>query len=180
MTETAPRQGSKLLPLAIGIAAVTGGLWLLLNAWDIGVPPFKRLWPILFILAGAAALADYLFMSRRPGSAGWAVVGVGLGVLFFTLTLGQPPWSWDKFLDILPSFPTIGGLALLVTWIARRRESDNEVIAGMILIAIGLLGFGARFEVLKRLLPSAQVIWAVVLVVGGGYVAWRAIAHSRR
>ena len=178
MTETAPRRGSKLLPLAVGIAAVTGGLWLLLNAMNVGVPPFKRLWPILFLLAGAAALADYLFMSRRPGSAGWAVVGVGLGVLFFALTLGYT--DWGKILDWLPSFPTIFGLALLVTWIADRRQSDNEVIAGVILIAIGLLGFGARFEVLKRLLPSAQVIWAVVLVVGGGYLAWRAVAQTRR
>ncbi len=180
MTETAPRQGSKLLPLAIGIAAVTGGLWLLLNAMEIGVPQFKRLWPILFVFAGIAALVDHLFLSRRPGSAGWAVVGVGLGVLFFALTLGKTPWSWDKFLDILPSFPTIFGLALLVTWIADRMKSDNEVIAGLILLAIGLLSFGARFEILKRALPSAQVIWAVMLVVGGGYLAWRAIAKSRR
>ncbi len=178
MNETAPREGTKLFPLVIGIAAVTGGLWLLLNAMDVGVPQFKRLWPILFLFAGIAALVDYLFLSRRPGSAGWAVVGFGFGVLFFALTLGYT--SWAKILDWLPSFPTIFGLALLVTWIADRRKSDNEVIAGLILVAIGLLGFGARFEVLKRLLPSAQVIWAVVLVVGGGYLAWRAIAQSRR
>ena len=178
MTETAPRRSTRLLPLAVGIAAFTGGLWLFLNAQGVGVPPFKRLWPILLVLAGVAALADYLFLSRRPGSAGWAVVGVGFGVLFFALTLGYT--DWGRILDWLPSFPTILGLALLVTWLADQRKSDNQVIAGLILIAIGLLGFGARFEVLKRLLPSAQVIWAVLLLVGGGYLAWRAIAQARR
>jgi drug/metabolite transporter (DMT)-like permease len=178
MTENAPRKGSRLLPLTIGIAAFTGGLWLFLNAQGVGVPPFKRLWPILFLLAGAAALADYLFLSRRAGSAGWAVVFTGLGVLGFALTLDYT--TWGKILDWLPSLPTILGLALLATWIADRRRSDNQVIAAGILIAIGLLGFGARFEVLKRLLPSAQVIWAVLLLLGGAYLAWRAIAQSRR
>ena len=51
MTETAPRK-SLGLPLAIGVAAVTGGLWLLLNSMDVGVPPFKDLWPILLVFAG--------------------------------------------------------------------------------------------------------------------------------
>lgn len=172
----APRKASGL-PLAIGLAAVTGGLWLLLNAWDVGVPPFKDLWPLLLILAGVAMLADFFFLSRRPGSVGWAVAWIGFGVLAFALTLDYT--TWGKILDWLPSFPTILGLAFLATALAARRRSDNLAIAGGVLLALGLVGFMARFDWLRRIMPSAQVLWAGLLVLVGGYLVWRALARGK-
>ena len=44
------------MALAVGTAAVVGGLWLLLNAQGVNVPQFKDLWPVLLILAGVASL----------------------------------------------------------------------------------------------------------------------------
>ena len=176
---TAPAPGGRSgIALTVGLAAFGGGLWLLLNALGVGVPPFKDLWPGLFLLAGAGSLVDYLFLSRRPRSAGWAVAWVGLGVLFFALTLGYS--DLGKILDWLPSFPTILGLAMLTTWLAAGRRSDNLGVAGGVLVAIGVLGFGARFDWLRRILPSAQVIWAVVLLAGGGFLVWRYVAGQRR
>ncbi len=177
MTETAPRR-SVGLPLAIGIAAVTGGLWLFLNAQGVGVPPFKRLWPLLLLLAGGASVIDYLFLSRKPRAAGAALAWVGFGVLGFALTLGYT--NWQKILDWLPSFPMIIGLSMAVTWIADQRRSDNLVIAAGVLVVLGLLGFAARFDWLLRVLPSAQVVWALLLVGGGGFLVWRTISRSRR
>ena len=41
------------------------------------------------------------------------------------------------------------------------------------------LGFGARFDWLQRILPSAQVLWAILLVVGGAWLVWRTVRRSR-
>ena len=83
-----------------------------------------------------------------------------------------------RILDWLPSLPTIVGLALATTWLADRSRENYPLAAG-VLVVLGLVGFAARFDVLKRLLPSAQVIWAILLVVAGGYMVWRAIARAR-
>jgi hypothetical protein len=173
------RSGSgSRIALTVGVAAAAGGLWLLLNAMGVGVPPFKDLWPALLILAGCGSLIDYFFLSRQPGSAGWAVVWVGFGVLFFALTLGYT--TLGRILDWLPSFPTILGLAFLTTFFAGARKADNLAIAGAVLLGLGILGFMARYDVLQRILPSAQVLWAVLLLLGGGYLVWRAVAQARR
>ncbi len=177
MTEPASRK-SFGLPLAIGIIAVTGGIWLFLHTQGVDVPPFKRLWPLLLLLAGGASIVDYFFLSRRPRAAGVALAWIGFGVLGFALTLGYT--GWNKILDWLPSFPMIIGLAMAVTWLAGGRKNDNLVIAAGVLVVLGLLGFAARFEWLLRILPSAQVVWALVLLAGGGYLVWRTIAKARR
>jgi hypothetical protein len=88
--------------------------------------------------------------------------------------------SLGKILDWLPSFPMILGLAFIATWIAGRKSSANLVVAGVILSALGLMGFAARFDFLKRILPSAQIFWAILLVFGGVYLVWRAISQARR
>ncbi len=177
MIETAPRK-SYGLPLAIGIAAFIGGLWLFLNAQGVGVPPFKDLWPILLIFAGIASAADYLYLSRQPRSAGIALAWIGFGVLAFALTLSYT--SLDRIFDWLPSFPMIVGLSMAVTWLAAGRKSDNLVIAAGVLVVLGLLGFASRFDWLLRILPSAQVVWALLLLAGGGYLVWRTISRARR
>ncbi len=177
MTETQPRK-SVGLPLAIGVAAVTGGLWLFLNAQGAGVPQFKRLWPLLFLFAGGASIADYFFLSRQPRAAGGALAWIGFGVLGFALTLGYT--SWNKILDWLPSFPMVIGLSMDVSWHAGRRKKDNFVIAAGVLVVLGLLGFASRFDWLLRILPSAQVVWALLLLAGGGYLVWRTISRARR
>lgn len=176
MTESQPRRASRL-GLAIGFAAITSGLWLFLNAQGANIPQFKDFWPTLLILAGVAALIDLFLLSKSPGSAGWAVTYVGFGILGFALTLNYT--SMAKILDWLPSFPTILGLSLLATWLAGSRRNDNQMIAGVVLVALGLVGFAARFEWLQRILPSAQVLWAVLLVVGGGFLVWRAFAKGK-
>jgi predicted permease len=86
--------------------------------------------------------------------------------------------SWRKILDWLPSFPTIFGLAWLATWFVEGRRSTNLFVAGVSSLALGLVGFGARFDVLQRILPSAQIIWAVMFLAVGGYLIWR-VARRR-
>ncbi len=168
---TAGSRPSSRLGLIIGVAAFAGGLWLLLNAMGVGVPPFRRLWPALFLIAAVAALVDFLFIKRVASSAGWMVAFFGLGILGFALTLGYT--DLGKILDWLPSFPTIIGLALLTTWLVGGRQQTNLPVAGLVLVGLGLIGFGARFDFLKRILPSVQVIWAVLFLAGGAWLVWR-------
>ena len=175
MTESTPRRGSSTV-LAFGLAALVGGLWLFLDAREVGVPQFRQYWPVLFLIAAAASLADFLFLGRAAGSAGWALAWTGFGILSFALTLGYTRWS--KILDWLPSLPTIIGLSLLTTWLADRSR-DNYPLAGGILVFLGIVGFAARFDVLKRILPSGQVLWAILLLVAGAYLVWKAVARSR-
>ena len=170
MTEASARPSSRVA-LIVGVAAFAGGLWLLLNAMGVGVPPFKKLWPALLLIASAAALVDYLLIKRLPSSAGWMVAFLGFGVLGFAITLGYTDVT--GILDWLPSFPTIAGLAMLTTWAAGNRESTNLPVAGLVLVGLGLVGFGARFDVLQKILPSVQVIWAILFLVVGGWLVWR-------
>ncbi len=176
MTATATRQGSRI-GLFVGAAAFAGGLWLLLNALGVGVPPFKRLWPALLLIAAAAALVDYVFVKRVPSSAGWMVTFLGFGVLGFALTLGYS--DLGKILDWLPSFPTIVGLGILTTWLAEGRVSTNLPVAGMVLVGLGLIGFAARFDFLKKILPSAQVVWALLFLLGGAWLVWRYVIRAK-
>ena len=164
------------LPLIIGVMAVAGGLWLLLNALGLEIPQFKDLWPVLLILAGIACVADFVWLSRNPTSVGWAVAWVGFGILFLTLTLDYT--GWRKILDWLPSFPTILGLAWLATWLAEGRKRTPFFVAGTVFFCLGLVGFAARFDVLQRILPSAQILWALMFLAVGGYLVWRTVRRT--
>ncbi len=166
------------LPLMIGLMAFVGGIYLLLESFGVDLPPFRDVWPIFLILGGLASLVDYLALSRRARSAGGAVTFIGFGVLGFAVTLG---WTtWGRFLDWLPSFPTIFGLGFLTTWAAGQRRDGSLMFAGLVLVALGLLGYAARFDILQRILPSAQVLWALVLLLGGGALMWKTFAGKRQ
>ncbi len=179
MTATQPRQGSTF-GMTIGLMAVVGGLWLLLNSMEVGVPRFKDLWPILFIAAGIGSLVDYFFLLRRPSSAGWAVAWIGFGVLAFTFTFDVVEvTTFGVILNWLPSFPFIIGLAMLATWLADKRRNDNLMIAGGVLVGLGVMGYAARFDWLKKFLPSAQMLWAFILLAGGGYLVWRTVIKTK-
>lgn len=177
MTAAEARPSSRV-GLIIGVAAFAGGLWLLLNAMNVGVPPFKRLWPLLFLIAAAAAFVDYFLIKKVPSSAGWMVTFLGFGVLGFANTLGYTDLA--KMLDWLPSFPTIIGLGMLTTWLAGGRSDSNLPVAGMVLVGLGILGFGARFDFLQKILPSAQVIWALLFLVGGAFLVWRYVIRAKQ
>ena len=41
------------------------------------------------------------------------------------------------------------------------------------------MGDGARFDWLKKILPSAQMLWAIILLAGGGYLVWRTVLKTK-
>ena len=176
MNDKTPRRGTRFA-LTFGLMAFIGGLWLFLDSQDFGLPPFREAWPGLLLIAAVAAWIDFLALSRRPGSAGWGMFWIGFTILGFALSLGHTRWT--RILDWLPGIPAICGVSLLVTWLAGRRRDENQLVAGGILIALALVGFAARHDLLLKILPSAQVIWAFLLVAVGGFLVWRSVKGTR-
>ena len=179
MTTPAPRSSAAAprsrLPLTIGLMAFAGGVYLLLGSLGLSLPPFKEMWPLFLLLGAVASAIDFFMLSKSPRSAGGAVTFLGFGVLGFAVTLDYT--TWGRFLDWLPSFPTIFGLGFLTTWLAGGRRESGTMLAGLVLLALGLMGYAARFDVLQRIIPSAQIIWAFVLLLGGGLLIWKTVAR---
>jgi len=173
MTEpAAPLQPPRRLRGVVILAgtAILVGLWLLAEELGIAVPSLARAWPAFVILGGVVSLVDYLFWSRAASSLGRTIFGVGLGAWLFRFTTRS--FRWHDLLDFLPALPTLAGVALLVTWGADRERRNSQLVSGIVLLALGLVGFAARFEFLRELLPSAQLVWAILLLVGGGALLW--------
>jgi len=152
------------------VVIVLGG-WLLLEALGVSVPQLARIWPIFVAVGGVASLLDYLAISRRPRSAGQAVLGIGIAIVGFVFSTGKA--DWHDLLDWLPALPIIIGLAMLTTWATAGRKDTGLFTGSLVVIAIGLLGIFARFDFLRNLLPSAQIVWAIGLLLVGVLVTWR-------
>jgi hypothetical protein len=173
-TTTSSTSSTTRLVLVGATVAVTLGLWLLLDSLGAPVPSLGRWWPIFLVLGGLASLADFLWFSRRPRSAGQATLGIALGMLAFAITLG---WTrLLRFWDWFPGVPLAVGLAFLTTWLADGRRRGELLLVGITFSVLGLLGFAARYPVILNILPSAQIVWALALVVGGGLALWRVLA----
>jgi hypothetical protein len=171
-TATRPATRTALLFATVAIAL---GLWLLLDTLGLDLPSLGRSWPIFLIVGGLASLVDYLWFGRHPRSAGQAMLGVGLGLLFFSITLG-----WTRFVtfwDWFPGMPLVFGLAFLVAWLAGGRTRGDLLVVGAMFTALGLVGFAFRYPVLRDILPSGELIWSLLLLAGGGYVLWRVLAR---
>lgn len=175
---TAPptRRASKRGPLIFAFVVIVVGLWLLAESMGYPVPPFSKIWPVFLVIGGVASLLDYLTISRRPRSAGQAALGIGLGAIFFVFTLGYA--RWGSFLDWLPAVPIVIGAAMLVTWAAAGKRDTGLFTGALVVLALGLLGIFARFQFLRDLLPSAQVVWAIALLFVGLFVAWRVFSNN--
>ncbi len=168
-----PRTGLRMSLIA-AFVLITVGAWLFLESQGYGVPPMSRYWPIFLAVGGLASLVDFFALSRNPASAGQAVFGFGMTLALLAFTLG---WiSWRGIIDWLPSLPTIVGAALLTTWFANQMKG-GLVLPGALLFGFGILGFALRFEQFREMLPSGQVIWAVLLLGLGGVMVWRIFAR---
>lgn len=171
VSPTKSTSSSRRMPLIFAFVVIVLGAWLLLEAFGVSVPRFSRIWPLFIAVGGVASLLDYLIISRRPRSAGQAVFGILLSIVGFAFSNGA--FSWGELLDWLPALPIIIGLSMLTTWAADGRNDSGLFAGALVVIGIGILGILARFDFLRNLLPSAQVVWAVGLLFVGIVVAWR-------
>ena len=170
------KRPSKRGPLIFAFVVIVVGLWLLAEAMGYAVPPLSKIWPVFLVIGGVASLLDYLTISRKPRSAGQAALGIGLGAICFVFTLGYA--RWGDFLDWLPAVPIVIGAAMLATWAAAGKRDTGLFTGAMVVLALGLLGIFARFQFLRDLLPSAQVVWAIGLLFVGVLVAWRVFSNN--
>lgn len=148
------------------------GGWLLLDSTGVDLPPMSRHWPLFIAVGGLASLVDYLVFSRRAGAAGQSIFGLGLAAWFYVFSLGHVD-TWGEFLDWLPALPTLVGVAMLVTWWLSDERRAGLMMMGVIALGLGLTGLAIQFEAFREMLPPAQMVWALLLLVAGGLLLWR-------
>lgn len=170
------RKGARIA-LVFGSVGVFLGAWLLLDSTGADLPPMARHWPLFVAVGGLASLVDYWIFSRRPGAAGQAVFGVGLAAWFYVFSLGHVD-TFGEFLDWLPGLPTLVGVAVLLTWWLSDARRTGLLVTGVVALGLGLTGLAIQFEAFREMLPPAQMVWAVLLLVAGGLLLWRTFRSS--
>ena len=165
------RAGARAALVAGSVGVFLGG-WLLLDATGAELPSMSRHWPLFIAVGGLASLADYLIFSRRSGAAGQSVFGIGLAAWCYVFSLGKVQ-SFGEFLDWLPVLPTLLGVSMLTTWWLSDPRRAGLLLVGVVALGLGLTGLAIQFESFREMLPPAQMVWAVLLLVAGGLLLWR-------
>ena len=167
----APIGRNSRLTLIVGSVVLLVGFWLLLDSLGVPVPPLGRHWPFFLVLGGLASLADWAFVSRRPGSLGQGVVGIGLGILAYLLVFDR--LMWQDFGNWWPALFLIAGVAWLATWAADGMVGSRRLTLGLVSVGLAITGWGWQ-------MVHVEVLWAVILLVLGGLLLWRTLRHRRR
>ena len=164
---TGGQQGSRIL-LVFGFVALALGAWLLLDSMGIQVPGLSQHWPLFVVLGGLGSLLDYFKISRRPAAFGFAVLGVGLGILFYCLSLGLTGVAAVR--DWGPGLPLVLGLVFLGVWFTSSVKNSTHLALGLVGIVLSVTGWGWH-------LVRLEVLWALLLLAVGGLLVWRAVAR---
>ena len=172
-----PRSHALRVSLILGLVALPLGLWLFLESQGVGVPEMSRWWPTILLLIALGLAIDFFALSRRPRSAGLAVLYLGIGCVLYGFTLGRN--SWQHTLDRLPAVPLVIGAALIAHWLADGRRGGAMIAAGAGFAVLGLAGLAARLPLLEDLLPRVQELWALALLLVGGVLLWKVVRHLR-
>lgn len=156
--------------LVAASAVLVTGVWLVLEAAGVELPPLARHWPLFLVLGGAASVADWALVSRRPGALGLGVFGLVLGADLYLLTLRRLPvervglWAPGVLLAI--------GLGCLATWGAGRSRSPALLTFGIACVGLAITAWGWGE------IPLA-LFWGLVLLLLGAVLVG-AVLRSRR
>lgn len=165
------RKGARFA-LIVGSIGVFLGLWLFLDSTGADLPPMSRHWPLFLGVGGLASLVDYLIFSRRASAAGQTLFGLGLAAYCYVFSLGHVD-TFGEFLDWLPVLPTLVGVSMLVTWWLSNERRAGLLTVGVVALGLGLSGLAIQFEAFREMLPPAQMVWALLILVAGGMLLWR-------
>jgi hypothetical protein len=125
--------------VAAAVVLLAGG-WILLDALGMRLPPMSRHWPLFILVGGIASLADWAFVSQRPGAAGLGVLGVTLGVDLEFVTAGGVAWThvhaWG------PGVYLAIGLGCLAAWGAHPRHLARLLVPGVLALGLAVTFWG--------------------------------------
>lgn len=162
----------------IGIALVVLGALSLAHALGAAWASMERLWPLLVIVGGAAAIREGL-RERHMGRLWFGVTATLCGILLAWVTLVT---GWAFLGRWWPLVVGFAGLGWLAVWLCDRQERSNAALAVASLVACGVLLArnhlpAAAFAGLIAWWPWLLVVAGVALVVQG-LLAWR--GHADR
>ena len=163
-----------------GLALILLGVYLLLNALNIGIPGWDVIWPAFPLAAGLAFLGNFIFGPRRdPGLAFVGTVATLVGLAFFFVTLG--PLEYRDLGTWWPVFVLIGGAGFLAQWAAARFRDWGALFLALVAFVVGGAGLAIMLQLLgpqtRELLPK---MWPVLLILGGLMVLLRSLLGKRQ
>ena len=158
-----------------GVMVLVGG-WFLLSQMGIDLPGLDQLWPIFPMLSGFGSLAAFFSRRRRdPGLVFPGVIGMLIGLFFFTFTFEF--FSWSEMAVLWPVFPLICGLAFLSTWLAGACREKELLVPGGLSTAVGVIGL---FLTLGEMTAQhVRLVGSISIVVVGGVMVYRALRSGR-
>ena len=166
---TTPRWTRRALVAAS--AVLVTGLWLVLEAAGVELPPLSRHWPLFVVLGGAASVLDWAAVSRRPGALGLGVFGLVLGADLYLLTLRELPLRrvglWG------PGILLAVGLGCLAAWGAGGTRSPRLLATGVVGVGLAITAWGWGE------IPLA-LFWGLALVLLGGALVFAVLRNRGR
>ncbi len=154
------RRGTVLLALVL----ITVGIYSLLAQYNIDIPSWDRIWPVLPFAGGLAMLINYMRGPRRDHSrVFWGTALTLSGLFFFLITLRDRDYSVLE--TWWPVFVVVAGISFLALWLsAGLRDSSSLFLA-----IVGMLFGGAALAVNLQpgIAPQLVQLWpALVIIVG--------------
>jgi hypothetical protein len=152
--------------LGLGLALI--GFIFLLASNNLLWIGWDAIWPILLLLFGIVSLRIF-FSKRTPALLLTGIVSLFLGFFFFIFSAGFLPWS--DIAVLWPTFPLIGGIALIATAGIDKRATD-AVIVGIIAVLFSIACYMANSGVIGGRIAGPFIRLWPLAIVGSGVVVY--------
>lgn len=144
-----------------GIALIGLGIGLGLAQW-IG---WETIGPLLVVVGGLAFFVVYVVSGFKE--IGFVFAGTLLvlaGLFLFGFTLGF--WEWGEMAELWPVFPSVVGVASLITYVVSGFKESGFVFVGVLTMLTGLFFFGFtlgswQWEEMSTMWPAFPLIVGV-------------------
>jgi drug/metabolite transporter (DMT)-like permease len=149
---------------ALGIVLVLVGLLFLLVTNKLLWFGWSAVWPLFLILGGVFFLKVFA-AGKNPDLLFSGLASLLLGLFFMLFTTGI--LLWEKLAILWPTFPLIGGIALMAMS-AVSKEASGSLIVGIVAVAFSIACYTYAAGTLSpRVVTPFVRLWPLVLIIIG-------------